>query len=447
VYAVRPLAHPHQVERALADAAAAFAEWRLVPLADRIAVVLQALEWFEINAAMLAEELTWQMGRPIRYAPGEIAGLVERGRTMAQLAPSALADLKLGEKAGFERWIRRAPLGPVFVLAPWNYPYLTAVNAVVPALLAGNSVLLKHSALTPICAERFKDAFVAAGLPGGVFQALHLSHDQVARMVEDPRVAHVAFCGSVGGGRAVHKAAAGTFKSVGLELGGKDPAYVRVDADLEHAVPNLVEGVTFNSGQSCCGVERIYVHQDRFDAFVESFVAETRRLILGDPTNPATTLGPMVRPSNAQLVLDQVAAAVASGAKTLIPDDAFPDYGLPYLAPQVLVDVDHSMAIMAEETFGPAVGIMSVRDDDQAVALMNDSRYGLTASIWTRDRDVAAALGNRLETGTVFMNRCDYLDPELAWVGVKDSGRGCTLSTVGFEQLTRPKSFHLRIET
>lgn len=444
VHVTRALADDAQVQATLAAAHAAWPGWRATPLSERIAIVSRAMDWFEAHATELGAELTWQMGRPIRYAAGEVGGLVYRGRTMARLAPDALADQPLSAKDGFERWIRREPLGVVLALAPWNYPYLTAVNAVVPALLAGNTVVLKHSDQTPLCAERFADAFAAAGLPTGVFQVLHIDHDLVARAVADPRVAHVAFCGSVGGGRAVHAAAAGTFKTVGLELGGKDPAYVRADADLAHAVPNLVEGATFNSGQSCCGVERIYVHQDVYDAFVAAFVAETCTLVMGDPTDPATTLGPMVRTANAALVQEHVAAAVAAGARALVPPDAFPDRPLPYLAPQVLVDVDHSMAVMSQETFGPVVGIMPVRDDAHAIALMNDSRYGLTASIWTPDLDTAVALGDQLETGTVFLNRCDFLDPELAWVGVKDSGRGCTLSTVGFEHLTRPKSFHLR---
>ncbi len=440
----RELATADHVDAVLTRGSTAFTEWRRTPLAERQSLVTSALDWFEERAEALGLELTQQMGRPVRYAAGELRGLVDRGRTMSRLATTALADQRLAEKAGFDRWIRREPLGTVLVLAPWNYPYLTAVNAVVPAILAGNTVVLKHSDQTPLCAERFAEAFAAAGLPEGVFQFLHASHAQVAEMVADPRVAHVAFCGSVGGGRAVHAAAAGTFKGVGLELGGKDAAYVRADADLGHAVPNLVEGVTFNSGQSCCGVERIYVHEDLFDAFVEAFVAETGTLVLGDPLDPATTLGPMVRVSNAEHVQVHVAAAIEGGARPLVGDDVFPDLSLPYLAPQVLVDVDHSMAVMAEETFGPVVGIMPVRDDAHAVALINDSRYGLTASIWTPDVEAASALGDALEVGTVFMNRCDYLDPELAWAGVKDSGRGCTLSSVGFEHLTRPKSYHLR---
>lgn len=444
--AERPLARPAALDRALQLASRAFAEWRKVPLDQRAALCTAWVDAISAREGELAEELTLQMGRPIRYSAGEIRGFATRGHAMIRQAPQALAPLRPPELAGFSRWIQREPLGPILVLAPWNYPWLTAVNTIVPALLAGNTVLLKHSDQTPLVAERLSEAAAAAGLPEGVFQHIHMSHELVASAVADPRVATVAFTGSVEGGRAVHRAAGGLFKSVGLELGGKDPGYVRADANLDHAVENLVDGAFFNSGQSCCGIERIYVHASRYDAFVEAAAALVRQYVLGDPLDPATTLGPVVRVRNAEQIQAQVDAAVAAGARALIDPSQFPATrrGLPYLAPQVLVDVDHSMAVMREETFGPVVGIMPVTDDDHAVRLMNDSRYGLTASIWTHDTEAAAALGQRLETGTVFLNRCDYLDPELAWVGVKDSGRGATLSPVGFESLTRPKSFHLR---
>jgi acyl-CoA reductase-like NAD-dependent aldehyde dehydrogenase len=334
----------------------------------------------------------------------------------------------------------------VFVIAPWNYPYLTAVNSVVPALVAGNAVILKHSAQTPLCAERFAEAFAVAGLPDGVFQHLHLSHDSALAMIGGGGVDFVAFTGSVPAGHAVQRAAAERFIGAGLELGGKDPAYVRADADLDHAVENLVDGAFFNSGQSCCGIERIYVHADVHDRFVEGFTALTGTYKLGNPLDEDTTLGPMVRTAAADFVRGQINEAVFAGARALIDPKGFPadDPGSPYLAPQVLVDVDHSMRVMTEESFGPVVGIIKVASDDEAVRLMNDSDFGLTASIWTNDADAAVAIGDRIETGTWFMNRCDYLDPALAWTGVKDSGRGCTLSQLGFEQLTRPKSFHLR---
>lgn len=447
VYAERTLAGPAELEHTLALAARAQKAWAQTPLDERLAVVNRMVEILLGAAEVLAEELTWQMGRPIRYSPKEIqGGFAERARYMARIAPAALQDIPVEALPGFTRFIRREPLGVVLVLAPWNYPYLTSVNTIVPAILAGNAVLLKHSAQTPLVAERYAWAFQEAGLPEGVFQYLHMDHDLTARAIADPRVAFVAFTGSVAGGRAVERAAAGHFKGVALELGGKDPAYVRPDADLEYSAVNLVDGAMFNSGQSCCGVERIYVHESIYQPFVEAFVAETLRLRLGNPLEPETTLGPMVRTEAAEFVRAQIAEAIAQGAQALINPKAFPADapGTPYLAPQVLVNVNHQMRVMVEESFGPVVGIMPVKSDEEALALMNDSPYGLTASIWSQDEDAALRLGAGLETGTVFLNRCDYLDPALAWTGVKESGRGCSLSVLGYEQLTRPKSYHLR---
>jgi acyl-CoA reductase-like NAD-dependent aldehyde dehydrogenase len=447
IYVERSLAGPAALEQTLARASRAQKAWAQTPLDERLAIVERMVEVMLGAVEAVAEELTWQMGRPIRYSPKEIqGGFAERARYMARIAPSALQDIPAEALPGFTRFIRREPLGVVLVLAPWNYPYLTSVNTIVPAILAGNAVVLKHSAQTPLVAERYAWAFQEAGLPEGVFQYLHMDHDLTAQAIADPRVAFVAFTGSVAGGRAVERAAAGHFKGVALELGGKDPAYVRPDADLEYSVVNLVDGAMFNSGQSCCGVERIYVHESLYQPFVEAFVAETLKLRLGNPLDPETTLGPMVRTEAAEFVRGQIAEAIAQGAKALIDPKAFPADapGTPYLAPQVLVNVNHQMRVMVEESFGPVVGIMPVKSDEEALALMNDSPYGLTASIWSKDEGAALQLGTGLETGTVFLNRCDYLDPALAWTGVKESGRGCSLSLLGYEQLTRPKSYHLR---
>jgi acyl-CoA reductase-like NAD-dependent aldehyde dehydrogenase len=447
VYVERKLATGPEIETALARARKAAGEWRHVSIRERQALLARAVDAFVADKAKIAEEITWQMGRPVSQSPGEVRGFEERSRYMIEVAPEALKDLDVGEKAGFHRFIRRDPVGVVFVVAPWNYPYLTAVNSIVPALMAGNTVILKHSAQTPLCAERFAEAFRKGGLPEGVFQFLHLSHDDTAKIIQDARVDFVAFTGSVAGGHAVQEAAAGRFIGTGLELGGKDPAYVRPDANMDHAIENLVDGAFFNSGQSCCGIERIYAHEKIYDRFLEGFVDLTKKYRLGNPTLPDTNLGPMVRTSAAEFVRKQIADAVKAGAKALIDPKSFPadKPGTPYLAPQVLVNVDHSMSVMTEESFGPVIGIMKVRSDEEAIGLMNDSPYGLTAAIWTTDEDAAIRIGDKVETGTWFMNRCDYLDPALAWTGVKDSGRGCTLSRVGYEQLTRPKSFHLRI--
>ncbi len=449
IYVERPLETAAGIDRALDAAQRAQAGWAALPLAARCEILAKAVDAFVAKTRDIAAEITWQMGRPIRYTPGEVRGFEERARYMLNAAPAALAAIQPGEKAGFSRQIKRVPLGLVVVVAPWNYPYLTAVNAVMPALIAGNAVVLKHSHQTPLCAERFLEAFESAGVPGGVFQYLHLSHADTARLMGDPRVASVCFTGSVSGGRAVVAATAAGFATAGLELGGKDPAYVRADANLAHAIETLTDGAFFNSGQSCCGIKRIYVAESRYQEFVDGVVHLTGKYRLGSPLDPETTLGPVVRAAAADAVRSQVQEAVARGARQLIDEKLFASSsaGTPYLAPQVLVNVDHSMAIMREETFGPAVGIMSVGSDEEALRLMNDSEFGLTAAIFSADAARAETLGDALETGTVFLNRCDYLDPALAWTGVKNSGRGCTLSRVGFEQLTRPKSYHFRITT
>ena len=447
VFVERPLASDAEAEAALARSAKAQREWRAVPLAQRATLLSSFVDKFVAKRDDIALELTWQMGRPIRYTPGEVRGFEERARTMIALAPQALADIDVGPKDGFRRFIRRDPVGVVLVVAPWNYPYLTAVNSVVPALMAGNSVLLKHAQQTPLCAERIAQAGKEAGLPDGLLQFIHTSHETTGKLIKHDGLAHVAFTGSVPGGRAMEEAAKGRFIGVGLELGGKDPAYVRADANIDHAVENLVDGAFFNSGQSCCGIERIYVHEKLYDRFVEGAAALTRKYVLDDPTKPDTTLGPVVRTAAADFVRGQIKAAVAAGARALVDEKAFAASkpGTPYLAPQVLTGVDHTMRVMTEESFGPVVGIMKVKSDDEAVALMNDSEFGLTAAIWTADADAAIAIGDRVETGTWFMNRCDYLDPALSWTGVKNSGRGVTLSALGYDHLTRPKSFHLRV--
>jgi acyl-CoA reductase-like NAD-dependent aldehyde dehydrogenase len=449
VYVTRPLATDAEIDALLDRAVAAQREWRRVALDDRLDACRRMVAWMAEQADAIAKELAWQMGRPVSQGPGEILrGFRERAEHMLSVAAGALADDALPARDGFERFIRREPLGTVLVLAPWNYPYLTSVNAVVPAIVAGNSVVLKVASQTPLVAERWSAAFAAAGLPDGVFQHVHADHDAVARMIGDERVGFVAFTGSVEGGHAVQRAAAARFIPTNLELGGKDPAYVRSDAPLDKTIAELVDGSFFNGGQSCCGIERIYVHRDVYDEFVDGFVDLTRRYRLGTPLDPATTLGPVVRASAAAFVRGQVDEAVAHGGRALIDPREFDADapGTAYLAPQVLVDVDHAMRVMTEESFGPVVGIMRVDGDDDAVALMNDSAYGLTASVWTTDVDAAVAIGDGVDTGTWYLNRCDYLDPALAWTGVKDSGRGVSLSTLGYHALTRPKSFHLRTD-
>ncbi len=446
VYVERRNASESEVAAALDAAATAQEEWKRRPLSERAALCTAAVDAMLSMRDQIVPELAWQMGRPVRYGAGELRGFEERARHMIAIAPEALAAIDPGPKPGFHRLIKREPLGTVLVIAPWNYPYLTAVNSIIPALMAGNSVILKHATQTLLVGERFAEAFRLAKLPEGLFQNLVLDHGQTAAIIGSGRVHQVNFTGSVAGGKAMEAAASGHFLGLGLELGGKDPAYVRSDANLEHSVENLVDGSFFNSGQSCCGIERIYVHRSVYPEFVDRFVALTRQYVLGSPLNEATTLGPVIKQSAAEFVRRQISDAVAMGARALIDPAEFPADrpGSAYLAPQVLVDVDHTMSVMRDESFGPVVGIMKVRDDDEAVERMNDSEFGLTASVWTADLDAAEAIGARVDTGTFFMNRCDYLDPALAWTGVKQTGRGATLSRVGYETLTRPKSFHLR---
>jgi len=449
VYAQRTAATSAQIDDTLERARAAQPSWRRVPVAERAAIIEHFCSEFERRGAQIATELTWQMGRPARFAGSEVRGTLERARYMSGIAAAALADMDPGPKQGFRRFIRREPLGVVFSVAAWNYPHLIAVNSVVPALMAGNAVVLKHSAQTPLCAEVFAECFAAAGLPAGLFQVLHLEHADTERVVRDQRVNFVAFTGSVAGGRAIQRAAAERFIGVGLELGGCDPVYVRHDADVAHAVENIVDGAYFNSGQSCCGLQRIYVHESVYDRFTRGCVELIRQYRLGDPLDPQTTLGPVVRTAAAEAIRAQLRASIEAGARPVIEEREFAKSraGTPYLAPQLLLDAPGSCAVMREEIFGPVAGVMKVHSDEEAIAQMNDSPFGLTAAVWTADAAAAVALGERVQTGTWFMNRCDYLDPALAWVGVKDSGRGCTLSVVGYEHLTRPKSFHLRVST
>ncbi len=438
-----PLSH-EAAEAAVARARRAQKDWAALPLEDRIARVRAGVAALEADTAAIVEELAWQMGRPVRYG-GEFGGVRERTEYMAGIAAEALAPQVVEDGDRFRRVLAREPVGVVFIIAPWNYPYLTAINTIVPALIAGNAVVLKHASQTLLVGERLEAAMHKGGVPAEVFQNLVLDHATTEHLIAGRNFGFVNFTGSVGGGQAIERAAAGTFTAVGLELGGKDPGYVRADADLDAAVDGLMDGAMFNAGQCCCGIERIYVHESLYDAFLEKAAAWVGKLKLGNPFDAETTLGPMANARFAKVVRAQVAEAVAAGATPLIDPALFPaDDGGAYLAPQLLVNVDHSMRVMHEESFGPVAGIMPVRDDAEAIRLMNDSPYGLTASVWTADAEAAAEIGAQLETGTVFMNRCDYLDPALCWTGCKDTGRGAALSVLGFHAVTRPKSYHLK---
>ncbi|MGO4112738.1 aldehyde dehydrogenase family protein [Rhizobium ruizarguesonis] len=444
VYAERAALSLDAAKDVVARARKAQKAWAKRPLEERVQLVLKGAARLNEMSDVVVPELAWQMGRPVKYG-GEYKGFNERSNYVASIAADALAPVIVEESERFERRIEREAHGVVFVVAPWNYPYMTAINTIAPALMAGNTVVLKHASQTLLVGERLVQAFTEAGVPEDVFQNVFLDHQTTSALIAAGSFNFVNFTGSVEGGRSMERAAAGTFTGLGLELGGKDPGYVMEDADLEAAVDTLMDGATYNSGQCCCGIERIYVHESLYDAFVEKSVAWVSNYKLGNPLDPDTSLGPMAHKRFAKVVREQIADAISKGAKALVDPKLFPqDDGGAYLAPQILVDVDHSMAFMREETFGPAVGIMKVKSDEEALALMNDSQYGLTASLWTKDVERAGRLGREIETGTVFMNRADYLDPALCWTGVKETGRGGSLSIIGFHNLTRPKSFHLK---
>lgn len=444
VYAERPAMSMADAAVAVGRARNAQKDWAKRPLDERVKLVLAGVARVNEMADEIVPELAHMMGRPVRYG-GEFKGFNERSNYVASIAAEALAPLVVENSDSFERRILREPHGVVFVIAPWNYPYMTAINTVAPALMAGNAVVLKHASQTLLVGERMVRAFTEAGVPADVFQNLFLDHETTSALIAAKSFNFINFTGSVEGGRSIERAAAGTFTGTGLELGGKDPGYVMEDADLDAAVDTLMDGATYNSGQCCCGIERIYVHDTLFDDFVEKSVAWVSNYKLGNPLDPETTLGPMAHKRFAAEVRAQISEAVAQGATPMVDQNLFPqDDGGAYLAPQILTNVNHQMRVMRDESFGPVVGIMKVSSDEEALSLMNDSEFGLTASLWTKDPERAARIGAEIETGTVFMNRADYLDPALCWTGCKNTGRGGALSIIGFHNLTRPKSYHLK---
>ena len=444
VYVERPCASPEEATALVAKSRAAQPAWAARPMSERIALVRAGIARIGEMNDEIVTELAWMMGRPVRYG-GEFGGVNERASYMADIAEEALKPIIVENSDAFERRIVREPLGVVMVIAPWNYPYMTAINTIAPALVAGNTVIIKHASQTVLVGERMVRAFVEAGVPEDVFMNAFLDHDTTSSLIAANSFDFVNFTGSVGGGQAIERAAAGTFTGVGLELGGKDPGYVMEDANLDAAIDTLIDGAMFNSGQCCCGIERIYVVESLYDAFVEKAVKIVSGYKLGNPLDDTTTIGPMAHKRFAAEARAQVSEALADGATAMVDPALFPeDDGGAYMAPQILTNVTQDMRVMGDETFGPVVGIMKVKDDEEAIALMNDSDFGLTASLWTQDVDRATAIGARLQTGTVFMNRADYVDPGLCWTGCKGTGRGGALSVIGYHNLTRPKSYHLK---
>ncbi|HEX7667276.1 MAG TPA: aldehyde dehydrogenase family protein [Polyangiaceae bacterium] len=442
-----PLAGESEVNRVLDAAQNAFRAFRGSSLEERKALCEKATAAMEKNADSIAEDISKMMGKPVAQAKGEVGGMAGRARHMISIADESLADIVLPPKENFERRIAKTPLGVVLDLPAWNYPLLTAVNAVIPAVLAGNAVIVKHSPRSPLCGKHFADAFAAAGAPKDLVSTLDCDHPTSEKMVGDARVDHVVFTGSVFGGHRIAQAAAKKFMHVGYELGGNDPAYVAADCDLKNTVDNVVDGAIYNAGQSCCAVERVYVHEKVYDAFVAACEPLVKGYVMGDPHDPKTSLGAIAQPNHPAELEELVNDATKNGAK-LVAGGKHAQVGGKgrFFEATLLADCTQKMALFQRESFGPILAVCKVKSDDEALALMNDSQLGLTASVWTSDRDRADRLARALDFGTVYMNRCDALDPALPWTGVKDSGRGSSLSTLGFDSLTRPKALHYRLK-
>lgn len=445
-----------QIRARVAAGRRAFETWRRIDVGQRVEWLRAGLQYFEAERASIAKDVTAQMGKPIGQAENEVKGFFERAHYMLDIAESTLAPERLPPKPGFERRIEHAPLGLVFIIAPWNYPLLTAVNGVISALAAGNAVLLKHSSLTPAVAEHFARAFGSVG--GGsagpcedLLQAVVADHADVEKAIGECDIDHIVFTGSVEGGRSVQRCAAARvgagnhFIDCGLELGGKDGAYVAEDADVAKAAADLVDGAMYNAGQSCCGIERVYVHRGVYDEFLGRCEDLVGAYVLGNPMDHKTTMGPLASAKAAGPMSAQVEAARVRGAKIICGGRARILGKGTFFEPTLLTGVDQAMPIMREENFGPILPVMPVSSDDEAARFVNDSPYGLTSAIYTRDLERAERFARAADTGTVFMNRCDYLDPALPWTGVRDSGRGTTLSKYGFYAMTRRKAIHFRM--
>ena len=433
---------PASVAAKYRAARAAQSSWAQRPLEQRLACIRRFREGVVGHLERLAAILTSEVGKPIRQSRNELNGLLGRIDFFLDAAPGTLAPRTVSDADGMRERITHEPLGVIANISAWNYPYFVGANVFVPALLAGNTVLYKPSEYATLTGLEIGNLLHAAGVPQDVFQVIVGAGDAGAALLAQP-VDGAFFTGSYATGARIAQAVAPRMIRLQLELGGKDPAYVCEDVDVAAAAASLADGAMYNTGQSCCSVERIYVHEKVHDAFVDAFVREVQGFRIGDPTDESSYIGPLTRGPQLDVLEAQVADAKAKGARLLAGGRRLDPPGH-WFEPTVFSHVDHTMALMREESFGPIIGIQKVAGDDEAVRLMNDSEYGLTAGVYTRDAARAERVLAQLDAGSVYWNCCDRVSPRLPWSGVKHSGIGLTLSTYGIETFTRPKAWHLR---
>jgi acyl-CoA reductase-like NAD-dependent aldehyde dehydrogenase len=431
------------VRRKYERARAAQPAWAATPIKKRVAAIGAFRDRIVAKHDVLARTLTQEVGKPICQAKNELNGLLKRIDFFVAEAARALRDEKVhfDEKQKLEERISHEPLGVIANISAWNYPYFVGGNVFVPALLAGNAVLYKPSEYATLTGRHIAETLHEAGVPADVFIVVIGSKAAGAALLRQP-VDGVFFTGSYATGAKIGTVAGRKMIKVQLELGGKDPVYVCEDVDVKAAAAGIADGAFYNTGQSCCSVERIYVHEKIHDAFVAAFVAEVKGYKIGDPMDEASYIGPITRRPQLDVLRHQVADAKRKGAKLLAGGDVIRRKGN-WFEPTVFVDVDHRMALMREESFGPIIGIQKVRDDTEALRLMNDSEYGLTAGVYTPDEKRARRILSQVHAGSAYWNCCDRVSPRLPWSGVGHSGIGLTLSTYGIQTFTRPKAWHL----
>jgi len=442
VLATLPADDAKSVKAKYERARAAQPAWAKVRLKQRLDAMRRFRELVVADTERLAKILSDEVGKPISQARNELKGVLPRIDFFLDASAHTLRTEKVSNDGGMEERISHEPLGVVANISAWNYPWFVGSNVFVPALLAGNTVLYKPSEFAAMTGAEIARLLHAAGIPEGVFTTIIGDGKVGAALLAQP-VDGVFFTGSVATGKRIAEAVRGRLVKLQLELGGKDPIYVCEDADIAKAAAGIADGAFYNTGQSCCSVERIYVNEGIFPQFVDAFVAEVKRFKRGDPSDESTYIGPLTRAPQLKVLEAQVKDAVKRGAKVVLGGKRPKGKGN-WFEPTVLVDVDHSMAVMREESFGPIIGIMAVAGDDEAVRLMNDSDYGLTAGVYTPDRARAERILSQVRSGSVYWNCCDRVSPRLPWSGVGDSGVGLTLSTYGIETFTRPKAWHLR---